>query len=85
MTGKPRKKLHVVHFRCQWCFRYQYNTHNQGTIMVVHSTYHYDPMQVLCIFHMSHVGGRYPHGLPVSLAKFDRLRRPTNKYYSQYL
>ena len=85
MTRKPYEKLHVVHLRCQCCFRYHYNTHNQGTIVVVHRTYHDDPMQVPHIFHMSNVGGRYPLHLPVSTAEFDRLRRPTNQYYSQYL
>ena len=85
MRRKPCEKLHVVHLRCQWCFRYHYNTHNQGTIVVVHSTYHDDPMQVPHIFHMSNVGGRYPLGVPVSPAEFDGLRRPTNQYYSQYL
>ena len=79
------KKLQIVHLRCQWCFRYHYNTCNQGTIMIVHSTYHNDPMQVPCIFHMSNVDGRYPLGLPVSTAEFNKLRRPTNQYYSQYL
>ena len=44
-----------------------------------------DPMQVPHIFCMSDVGGRYPLGLPVSTVKFNRLRRPTNQYYSQYL
>ena len=85
MTGKPREKLQVVHSRCQWCFRYHYNTHNQGTILIVHSTWPDDPMQVPCIFHMSNIGGRYPLGLPVSTVEFNRLRRPTNQYYSQYL
>ena len=79
MTGKPHEKLHVVHLRCQWCFTYHYNTHNEGTIVVVHSTYH-DPMGVLCIFHMSDVGWRYSLGLPISTTEFDRLRRPTNQY-----
>ena len=85
MTGKPCEKLQVVHLRCQWCFRYHYNTHNQGTIVIVHSTYPDDPMQVPCIFHMSNIGGRYPLGLPISTVKFNRLTRPTNQYYSQYL
>ena len=34
---------------------------------------------------MSNIGGRYPLGLPVSTAEFNRLRRSTNQYYSQYL
>ena len=80
MTGKPREKLQVVHLRCQWCIRYHYYTHTQGTIVIVHSMYHDDPMQVPCIFLMSNVGGRYPLGLSVSTAKFNRLRRPTNQY-----
>ena len=53
--------------------------------MIAHSMYPDDPMQVPCIFRMSNVGGRYPLGLPVSTVKFNRLRRPTNQYYSQYL
>ena len=85
MTGKPHEKLQVVHLRCQWCFRYHYNTRNQGTIVIVHSTCPDDPMQVLCIFHVANIGGRYPLGLPVSTVKFNRLRRPTSQYYSQYL
>ena len=85
MTGKPSERLQVVHLRCQWCFGYHYNTHNQGTIVIVHSTYPDDPMQVPHIFHMSSVGGGYPLGLPVSTVKFNRLRRLTNQYYSQYL
>ena len=85
MTRKPCEKLQLVHLRCQWCFRYHYNTCNQGTIVVVHSIYHDDPVQVPPIFRMSNIGGRYPFGLPVSTAEFDRLRRPTNQYYSQYL
>ena len=85
MTGKPHEKLQVVHLRCQWYFRYHYNTHNQGTIVIVHSMYHDDPVQVPCTFHMSNIGGRYPLGLPISTAEFNRLRRPTNQYYSQYL
>ena len=44
-----------------------------------------DPMQVPHMFHMSNIDGRYPLGLPVSTVKFNRLRRPTNQYYSQYL
>ena len=44
-----------------------------------------DPMQVPCIFCVSNVGGRYPLGLPVPTVEFNRLRRPTNQYYSQYL
>ena len=63
MTGKPHERLHIVHLRCQWCFRYHYNTCNQGTIVVVHSIYHDDPMQAPHVFHMSGVGGRYPLGL----------------------
>ena len=39
MTRKPREKLQVVHLRCQWCFRYHYNTRNQGTIVIVHRMY----------------------------------------------
>ena len=85
MTGKPCEKLQEVHLRCQWCFRYHYNTHNQGTIVIIHSTNPDDPMQVLCIFHMSNVSGRCPLGLPVSTVEFNGLRRPTNQYYSQYL
>ena len=85
MTGKPCERLQVVHLRCQWCFRHHYNTHHQGIIVIVHSMYPDDPMQVPCIFCMSNVGGRYPLGLPVSTVKFNRLRRPTNQYYSQYL
>ena len=85
MTGKLREKLWVVHLRCQWCFRHHYNTCNQGTIVIVHSTYHDDPMQVPHIFHVSNIGGRYPLGLSVSTVEFNRLRRPTNQYYSQYL
>ena len=82
MTGKPCEKLQVVHLRCQWCFRYHYNTRNQGTIVIVHSTYHDDPMQVLCIFCMSTAGGRYPLALPVFTVEFNSLRRTTNQYYS---
>ena len=85
MTGKPHETLQVVHWRCQWCFRHYYNTYNQGTIVIVHSMYPDDPMQVPCIFRISNIGGRYPLGLPVSTVKFNRLRRPTNQYYSQYL
>ena len=85
MTGKPCERLQVVHLRCQWCFRHHYNTCNQGTIIVVHSMYPDDPMQVPCIFCVSNIGGRYPLGLPVSTVEFSRLRRPTNQYYSQYL
>ena len=85
MTRKSHEKLHVIHLRCQWCFRYHYNTCNQGTIMVVHSTYHDDPMQVPHIFCMFNVGTRYPLGSPISTVEFDRLGRPTNQYYSQYL
>ena len=85
MTGKPRERLQVVHLRCQWCFRHHYNTRNQETIVVVHSTYPDNPMQVLHIFRISNIGGRYPLGLPVSTIEFNRLRRPTNQYYSQYL
>ena len=85
MTGRPCEKLQVGHLRCQWCFRYHYNTCNQGTIVIVNCTYHDDPMQVPCIFRMSNVGSRYPLGLPVSTVKFNRLRRPTNQYYSQHL
>ena len=85
MTGKPCEKLCVIHLRCQWCFQHHYNTHNQGTIVVTHSTYPDDPMQVLHLFCISNVGGRYPLGLPTSAIEFDRLRRPTNQYYSQYL
>ena len=82
MTGKPHEKLHVVHLR-SWCFRYHYNTCNQGTIVVIHSIYHDDPMQVPHIFHMSNVGGRYPLGLPISTAEFNRLRRrPTNQTFT---
>ena len=33
---------------------------------------------------MSNIGGRYPLGLPACATKFDRLRMPTNQYYSQY-
>ena len=43
------------------------------------------PMQVPRIFRISNIGGRYPLGLPVSTVEFNRLRRPTNQYYSQYL
>ena len=85
MTGKPHQRLQVVHLRYQWCFRNHYNTHNQGTIVIVHSMYPDDPMEVPCIFHISNIGGRYPLGLPVSTVKFNRLSRPTNQYYSQYL
>ena len=53
--------------------------------MIVHSTYPDYPMQVPCIFHVSNIGGRYPLGLPVSTVEFNRLGRPTNQYYSQYL
>ena len=53
--------------------------------MVVHSMYPDDPMQALCIFCISNASGRYPLGLPASTAEFDRLRRPTNQYYLQYL
>ena len=85
MTGKPREKLQVVHLRCQWCFRHNYNTCNQGTIVVVHSTYPDSPMQMPYIYCVSNIGGRYPLGLPVSTLEFNRLRRPINQYYSQYL
>ena len=85
MTGKPGERLQIVHLRCQWCFIHHYNTHNQRTIVVVHSTYPDDPMQVPCIFCISNIGSRYPLGLPVSTLEFNRLRRPTNQYYSQYL
>ena len=84
MTGKPGKRLHVIHLHCQWCFRYHYNTRNQGTIVVVHGMYPDDPMQVPYIFGMSNVGGRYPLGLPTPATEFDSLRMPTNQYYSQY-
>ena len=85
MTGKPCEKLQVVHLRCQWCFRHHYNTRNQGTIVIVHSTYPDDPMQVPCIIHISNIGGRYPLCLPVSTVEFNRLRRLTSQYYSQCL
>ena len=85
MTGKPCEKLHVIHLRCWWCLQHHYNTHNQGTVVVVHNTYPDDPMRVPRIFCISNIGGRYPLGLPISAAKFDRLRRPTNQYYSWYI
>ena len=85
MTGKPHEKLQVIHLRCQWCFRYHFNAHSQRTIVIVHNSYPDDLMQVPCIFHMSNVGDRYSLGLPVSTVEFNRLRRPTNQYYSQYL
>ena len=85
MTGRPCERLQIVHLRCQWCFRHHYNTRNQGTIVVVHNMYPDDPMQVPCMFCVSNIGGRYPLGLPVSTVEFNRLRRPTNQYYSQYL
>ena len=85
MTGKPHEKLHVIHLWCWWCLQHHYNTCTQGTVVVIHNTYPDDPMKVPYIFHISNMGGRYPLGLPVSTAKFDRLRRPTNQYYSQYL
>ena len=69
MTGKPCEKLHVIHLRCQWCFRYHYNTHNQATTVVLHGTYPDDPLLVPHIFCMSNVGGRYPLSLPT--AAFD--------------
>ena len=43
--------------------------------MIVHSTYPDDPMQVLCIFRVSNIGGRYPLGLLVSTVELNRLRR----------
>ena len=84
MTGKPREKLHLIHLRCQWCFQHHYNTHNQGTIVVTHGTYPDDPLLVLHIFHMSNIGGRYPFSLSTAAIEFNRLRRPTNQYYSQH-
>ena len=78
MTGKPCEKLHVIHLRCWWCLQHHYNTHNQGTVVVVHNTYPDDPR----IFHITNIGGRYPLGLPIFTAEFDRLRMPTNQYYS---
>ena len=84
MTGKPHEKLHVIHLRCQWCFQHHYNTHNQGTIVVTHGTYSDDPLLVPHIFRMSNIGGRYALGLPTAAIEFDRLRRPTNQYYSQH-
>ena len=85
MTGKPREKLHVIHLRCRWCLQHHYNTRNQGTVVVVHNTYPDDPMRVPRIFCITDVGGGYPLGLPISTAEFDRLRRPTNQYYTQHL
>ena len=79
MTGKPCEKLYVIHLRCQWCLQHHYNTHNQGTVLVVHNKYPDDPMKVPHIFCISNVSGRYPLGLPISTAEFD------NQYYSQYL
>ena len=52
--------------------------------MVTHSTYSDDPLLVPHIFCMSNIGGRYPLILPTAAVEFDRLRRPTNQYYSQY-
>ena len=63
MTRILHEKLHAVHLKYQWCFRYHYNNRNQGIIVVVHSTYCDDPMQAPHIFCMSNVGGRYPLGL----------------------
>ena len=83
MTGKPRKKLHVIHLLCQWCFQHHYNTHNQVTIVIPHGTYPNDPLLMLHIFCMSNVGGRYPLRLPTAAIEFNRYRRPTNQYYSQ--
>ena len=84
MTGKPCEKLHVIHLRCQWCFRHHYNTHNQATIVVPHGTYPDDLLLVPRIFHMSNIGGRYPLGLPTAAIEFNRYGRPTNQYYSQH-
>ena len=53
--------------------------------MVPHGTYPDDPLLVPYIFHMSNVGGRYPLGLPTAAIEFNKYRRPTNQYYSQYL
>ena len=85
MTGKPCEKLHVIHLRCQWCFRHHYNTHNQATIVVLHGTYPDDLLLTPHIFCMSNVGGRYPLSLPTAAIEFNRYRRPTNQYYSQHL
>ena len=52
--------------------------------MVLHGTYPDDPLLVPCIFRMSNIGGRYPLGLPTGTIEFNRYRRPTNQYYSQY-
>ena len=52
--------------------------------MVPHGTYPDYPLLVPHIFHMSNVGERYPLGLPTAAVEFDRLRRPTNQYYSQH-
>ena len=54
------------------------------TIVILHGTYPDDPLPVPCIFHMSNIGGRYPLGLPTVAIEFNRLRRPTNQYYSQH-
>ena len=85
MTGKPCEKLYVIHLRCQWCFQHHYNTRNQATIVVLQGTYPDDPLLAPHIFRMSNVGGRYPLGLPTAAIEFNRYRRPTNQYYSQYL
>ena len=52
--------------------------------MVTYGTYPDDPLLVQHTFRMSNIGGRYPLGLPTAAVEFDRLRRPTNQYYSQY-
>ena len=52
--------------------------------MVPHGTYPDDPLLVLHIFCMSNVGGRYPCSLLTAAIEFNRLRRPTNQYYSQH-
>ena len=52
--------------------------------MVPHGTYSDDPLLVLHRFRMSNVGGRYPLNLPTAAIEFNRYRRPTNQYYSQY-
>ena len=83
MNGKPCEKLQVVHLRCSRCYRYHYNTRNQGTIVVVHHVYCNDPMQAPRVFQMSNIGGRSPLGFPTTIAEFNSLRRPTNQYYSQ--
>ena len=55
------------------------------TIVVLHGTYPDDPLLAPHIFHKSNIGGRYALSLLTAAIEFNRLRRPTNQYYSQHL